>query len=80
MDQVIGSITIQEDKSLVLDLRAEGPDGMIGDARFIYQPGEDGYDMVLEHVGGLVPGESKFVPPWPEGSGGSDKVHSGRTT
>ena len=47
-------------------LRAEGPGGMRGDAKFTYPPSDPQYQMVLEHVGGLEPGATKSVPPWPE--------------
>jgi hypothetical protein len=56
---------MKEDGTLILTLRAEGP-GMIGDGQFIYPPTHKQYKQVLEHLGGLRPGESKPVPPWPE--------------
>jgi hypothetical protein len=61
----IGQATMNDDGTIVLDLRAEGPKGMLGDARFIYPPDHKDYQMILKHLGGLKPGESKPVPPWP---------------
>ena len=54
--------------SIVLQLRASDPRGMVGDAQFVYSPSHLQYDEVLRHVGGLRPGETKPVPPWPERS------------
>jgi hypothetical protein len=63
----IGTATMQPDGTIVLDLRAEGP-GVQGDARLVYPKGHQQYDEVLKHLGGLTPGESKPVPPWPDDS------------
>ena len=62
----IGTIRMNDDLSLTLQLRAEGPTpGLVGDALFVYKPGDPMYSKVLEHVGGLTPGQTKPVPPWP---------------
>lgn len=61
----IGSATMRPDGTIVLQLRAQtGP--TIGDAQFTYPPDHPQYHEILEHVGGLEPGESKPVPPWPD--------------
>jgi hypothetical protein len=62
----IGSATMLVDRTIVLDLRAEGPDGMIGDSREEYPPSHPDYRMVLEHIGPLAPGESVLVKPFPD--------------
>ena len=62
----IGSATMKEDGTILLQLRAEGPGGVLGDALLTYTPGHPDYEKILEHVGGLRPGEEKPVPPWPE--------------
>ena len=52
------------DGTIVLDLRAsEG--GNVGHGRFTYPPDHPQYAMILRHLGGLRPGESKLVPPFP---------------
>lgn len=61
----IGQATMNEDGTIVLQLRAEAGDGTVGDALVTYAPGDAGYNEVLEHLGGLAPGQSKPVPPWP---------------
>jgi len=59
----IGSATMQADGTIVLQLRAQtGP--TVGDAQFLYPPSHPQYQQILDHVGGLKPGESKPVPPW----------------
>lgn len=66
-DASIGVATMQSDGTIVLELRAEGPD-IRGDARIVYPKDHPQYKSVLEHLGGLEPGQSKPVPPWPDDS------------
>lgn len=62
----IGVATMQADRTLVLRLRAETEDGATGEGYFTYAPGDADYESVLVHVGGLAPGQSKPVAPWPD--------------
>ncbi len=62
----IGQATMKANGTLVLQLRAEAEDGTVGDAQFEYPKGHEQYDEVIKHVGGLEPGQTKPVPPWPE--------------
>jgi hypothetical protein len=62
----IGSARMLDDGTIVLDLRAEGPKGTLGDMRLVYAKSHKDYAMVFKHLGGLKPGETKPVPPWPE--------------
>lgn len=66
MTASIGVATMEADGTIVLQLRAEGPGPVLGDGRLTYPRRHKDYDMVLKHVGGLKPGESKPVPPWPD--------------
>ncbi len=61
----IGVATMTPDSTIIVDLRAEGSGGMVGHARFVYPPDHPRYQQTLKHLGGLRPGESKPVPPWP---------------
>jgi hypothetical protein len=61
----IGVATMDPDGTIVLQLRAEGGAGTVGDAQLRYPPSHKEYKDVLTHLGGLKPGESKPVPPWP---------------
>jgi hypothetical protein len=62
----IGTATMRADGTLVLDLVATGPGPARGEAQLVYPPHHKDYRSVLEHLGGLRPGESKPVPPWPD--------------
>lgn len=61
----IGQASMLADGTIELQLRAEGPGGMRGDAKLKYPPTHPQYQMVLTHLGGLEPGTVKPVPPWP---------------
>jgi hypothetical protein len=60
----IGSATMKDDGSIVLQLRAQS-NGAIGDAVFVYRRGDPNYDSILKHIGPIKPGETKLVRPWP---------------
>ena len=62
----IGVATMKPDGTIVLQLRAQGPGGAIGDGLLTYSPGHERYQEILNHLGGLKPGESKLVPPFPQ--------------
>jgi hypothetical protein len=34
-------------------------------AVLMVEPGDSNYESIIEHVGGLKPGETKPIPPWP---------------
>jgi hypothetical protein len=66
-DGAIGAATMTEDGAIVLSLRAKAADrAIIGDARLVYPKNDKQYSEILKHVGGLKPGESKPVFPWPD--------------
>lgn len=58
----IGVALMKDDGTLVLDLR--GPGG--AEARMTYATTDERYASILEHLGGIAPGETKPVPPWPD--------------
>jgi|GEM_PF-5980508 len=61
----IGYAWMQNDLSVTMLLRFEHS-GISGDSLLTFKPGDPQYDEVLRHLGGLNPGESKLVQPWPE--------------
>lgn len=61
----IGMAKMTKDRRVEMTLRAETDDGTVGQGFFVYGPDHPNYRSVLEHLGGLAPGESKPVPPWP---------------
>lgn len=73
--QTIGSARMEEDGTIVLELRAEGPNRLTGDALLRYPPGHPEYNSILHHLGGLKKGEVKEVPPWIEKMKPSDRGH-----
>ncbi|MFZ2639409.1 MAG: hypothetical protein WA117_00365 [Verrucomicrobiia bacterium] len=65
----IGTAEMAADGTITLQLRAEGKSGgerAVGDAMFVYKKDDPKYKDILDHLGGMKPGESKFVKPWPE--------------
>jgi hypothetical protein len=69
----IGVAWLEDDGTLVLQLRAESQGKAVGDALIRYKPADEAYARTLKHIGSLKPGETKPVPPWPEG-GAKDKA------
>ncbi len=62
--EYIGTAKMQSDGTLVLDLRAEDGEGTVGHGRLTYPPNDPHYEEVLQHLGGMKPGEEKPVRPW----------------
>ncbi len=62
----IGQAWLDDDGTLKLQLRAEGPGEAVGDALIEYSPDDEEYESTLRHLGGLKKGEIKPVPPWPK--------------
>ena len=64
--QSVGNVTMQADGTLVFVLRAETEDGAVGHSSFTSGPEDPSYKSYLEHIGGIEPGQTKLVPPWPD--------------
>lgn len=64
--KIIGTAFMYDDGTILLDIRAELPGGGEGLSRLEYPKYHRYYEEVLRHVGGLEPGQSKPVPPWPK--------------
>lgn len=62
----IGNAKMEEDGTIILDLRAVGPKGEVGRGQFVYPTSHPQYKYILDHLGGLKPKENKPVPPFPE--------------
>jgi hypothetical protein len=61
----IGIAEMTSDRTIVLNLRASADRAGAGEARLVYPPSHPQYREVLEHLGGMSPGETKPIPPWP---------------
>ena len=60
----VGIATMQPDGSIAVRVRiARGSDQ---EAVLVLYPGDANYQRMIEHIGGLMPGESKPIPPWPD--------------
>ncbi len=63
---IIGTAFMAEDGTIRLDLRAEMPGGRgHGISRLEYPRYHRQYEYILRHLGGMQPGESKPVRPFP---------------
>jgi hypothetical protein len=43
-----------------------GSDSDRARAVLMVEPGDTNYESIIAHVGGLKPGETKPIPPWPD--------------
>src|SRR5690242_1208510 len=62
--QSIGMARMLPDGTILIGVAAGGGDR--AQAVLELKPGDTQYQPVLDHIGGLKPGETKPIPPWPE--------------
>ena len=62
----IGSATEEADGTIVLNLRATGEGGAVGDSQFRYPPTHPQYLVIKQHVGVIPKGGSVSVKPFPD--------------
>ena len=60
----IGTARMAADGTIILDLVARSGSAT-GHGRLVYPPDHPDHGMILRHLGGLRPGETKPVPPFP---------------
>jgi hypothetical protein len=60
---MIGVAWMTEDRSVHLRLRVDHDDSF-GHSLLVFAPGDKEYQSVLDHLGGLKPGDYKSVPAW----------------
>lgn len=63
--QSIGMARMLADGTILIGV-ATGGSGDRAQAVLELKPGDTQYQPVLDHIGGLKPGETKPIPPWPE--------------
>jgi hypothetical protein len=59
----IGVAAMTDDGVIALRLRSLPP-GPIGEGTMRYKPGDQEYEDIKKHIGGIKPGETKPVRPW----------------
>lgn len=65
-NKYIGVANMDDEGTITLLLKAEHESGVAGHAQFMFPKGHERYHEILDHVGGLEPGDEKLVPPWPD--------------
>lgn len=75
-EDAIGVATMDDDGTIVLRLRSEGPAGAVGDGTIVYPPSHEDYQYVLDHLGGISAGEEKPVPPFVKGQGEPNRAET----
>lgn len=61
----VGIATMDPDGTLRLQLRTVTADGIVGEMLQIVPPGDPRHEGYLAHLGGMVPGRAKPIPPFP---------------
>ena len=59
----IGRAKMSGDGTITLQLRSLWPNP-IAESQLVYAPDDPQYEEIKHHLGGIVPGESKPVPPF----------------
>ena len=60
----VGVARMLESGTILIGIRGPGVDGPL-QAVLMIEPGDTNYQQIIDHVGGLKPGETKSIPPWP---------------
>ena len=71
----IGTATMREDGTIVMRIGSNSEATGKGEARILYDKDHEKYQMIIEHLGGIQPGEEKSIPPWPETDVDHDHSH-----
>src|ERR1700686_5170549 len=61
----VGVAKMLENGTILIGIRGPAPDGPL-QAVLMVEPGDTNYQRIIDHVGGLKPGETKSIPPWPD--------------
>src|SRR5215467_4757689 len=61
----VGVATMLANGTILIGVGGSGP-GARAQAVLEIHPGDTNYQMIIDHVGGLRPGETKPIPPWPD--------------
>ena len=64
-EKSIGVATMLVDGTILVGVPGPEPDSRAR-AVLMVEPGDTNYQPIIDHVGGLKPGETKSIPPWPD--------------
>ena len=64
-EKSIGVATMLVDGTILVGVRTSDSDTR-AQAILMVEPGDTNYQPIIDHVGGLKPGETKSIPPWPD--------------
>jgi hypothetical protein len=59
----VGVATMLPNGTILVGVRGPDADGQL-QAVLMVEPGDSTYQPIIEHIGGLKPGETKSIPPW----------------
>ena len=76
-EKSIGVATMLVDGTILVGVPGPEP-GSRARAVLMVEPGDMNYQSIIDHVGGLKPGETKSIPPWPESPPSQPKKDSDR--
>ena len=60
----VGVATMLPNGTILVGVQGPGDDSR-AQAVLMVEPGDSTYQPIIDHVGGLKPGETKSIPPWP---------------
>ena len=61
----VGVATMLQNGTILVGVPGPGSDSR-AQAVLMVEPGDSTYQPIIDHVGGLKPGETKSIPPWPD--------------
>ena len=61
----VGVATMLANGTILVGVPGPGGDSR-AQAVLMVEPGDSTYQPIIDHVGGLKPGETKSIPPWPD--------------
>jgi len=61
----IGVAAMLQNGTILVGVRGPDPDSSLQGVLMV-EPGDSTYQQLIDHVGGLKPGETKPIPPWPD--------------
>jgi hypothetical protein len=64
-EKSIGVATMLQNGTILVGVRGRDSDSR-AQAVLMVEPGDSNYQLIIDHLGGLKPGETKPIPPWPD--------------